>query len=589
VWVALSATPLEDDAGDPGGAVLALFEEVAPPLAPLPHLAPSGPSRGTLDSILAHSDVGIVFSDARGCILQCNQAFSGMLQTQESALCERTLASLMHPEDRALGHQVLEQLVSGQANRLALEMRLVRADGSLLWSQIKASVLHDVAGQLVHLVFAVSDTSALRQSQSELADSRAFSEAILDSMDISIAVIERTGTILAVNEAWRRYGIEGQADQTLVQGCGLNYFGVLRSSIATPTGHQSLEILTGLERMAEHQTGKFSYEYPCVMPDGATLWYELHATPLKSKHGGLVISHIDITQQRRAQSEMLRLYSELEDRVASRTAALAAVNSDLHTQQARLNFLKNLAERANLSDELEDVLAYCVRELCQIAQWNFGQVHFVVPGTQQLAPPRLRFVRDANALAPSSALDGGLHDGPGLPVRACAAQRPLWLDASMDDDRKALAERFGHIHILWSLCLPILVEHQVFAVIEFCSDNTHMLGKDRDDFVSQVFALLAVLAGRKQTEREMRKLALIAQHTDNAIIISDGNGYIEWVNPGYTKITGFDLQESLGKRPGELLQGPLTDQNVVEQLREAVRLGEKVECEILNYTKDKRP
>ncbi len=131
---------------------------------------------------------------------------------------------------------------------------------------------------------------------------------------------------------------------------------------------------------------------------------------------------------------------------------------------------------------------------------------------------------------------------------------------------------------------------QTVAVLEFFSereDNT--LGDNREAFIEQLSSLLHVTAHRKVAEKEMRKLALIAQQTDNAIIITDGAGDTEWVNPGFTHITGYTLEEAVGRRPGQLLQGPDTDPATVEAMRVAVRQGEKFECEILNYDKEKRP
>ena len=548
-------------------------------------------SRGRLNTILANAGVGIVFGDEAGCVLESSPAFNLMLGYDNHALVGVSMAELTHRDDLPHESAQFQALLKKVRDRFTIEKRFIRKSGEVLWAQVSVSVLRGGDGEIENLIYVVNDITVRHRYQQELADSRAFSDAILDSMDISIAVVDRRGMIIAVNEGWRRYAVDGMGPTQLVEGVGLDYFAVLRSTAQTPVGHQSLEVLTGLENVIAQRIPTFSYEYPCIMPGGATQWYQLLATPLNTQTGGLVISHIDITLQRRAQSEMLRLKEELEDRVRQRTAALAAANNDLHAKQLRLNFLKNLAERANLADDLEDVLFYCVRELCRIADWSCGQVYFVAPASSELVSSALRYEREPRGAA-------ALHDesnekriapGEGLVGRAWVQQRALWLSNDEVQDAAQLRERFADRSVAWALALPVMVGREVSAVIEFASGNVNMLGSDRNDFVDQMVALLQVIATRKQTEREMGKLALIAQHTDNAIIISDGAGVIEWVNPGYTKITGYTLAESLGKRPGDLLQGPLTDQAVVTQLREAVRRGEKVECEILNYSKDGRP
>ncbi len=46
---------------------------------------------------------------------------------------------------------------------------------------------------------------------------------------------------------------------------------------------------------------------------------------------------------------------------------------------------------------------------------------------------------------------------------------------------------------------------------------------------------------RFKAELENKKLALIASHTSNAVIITDSRGYITWVNEGFERITGYKL------------------------------------------------
>jgi PAS domain S-box-containing protein len=95
----------------------------------------------------------------------------------------------------------------------------------------------------------------------------------------------------------------------------------------------------------------------------------------------------------------------------------------------------------------------------------------------------------------------------------------------------------------------------------------------------------ALLAQREQ----MKKLALVAARTSNAVIITDAQGVTEWVNEGFTRITGFTPEEVLGRKPGELLQGPGTDPRDVETMRQALSMGQAVTVELLNYSKEGTP
>ncbi len=91
-----------------------------------------------------------------------------------------------------------------------------------------------------------------------------------------------------------------------------------------------------------------------------------------------------------------------------------------------------------------------------------------------------------------------------------------------------------------------------------------------------------------RSEAESRKLALVAARTHNAVILTDPDGHIEWINAGFTRITGYEPAEVIGRTPGSLLQGPRTDPAAVRYMRERQRQGEGFRTEILNYSKDGR-
>ncbi|MEX0775491.1 MAG: EAL domain-containing protein [Phycisphaeraceae bacterium] len=85
------------------------------------------------------------------------------------------------------------------------------------------------------------------------------------------------------------------------------------------------------------------------------------------------------------------------------------------------------------------------------------------------------------------------------------------------------------------------------------------------------------------------KLALVAARTDNGVVITDAQGNIEWVNDGFTRLNGYTLAEVAGKKPGLFLQGPQTDQHMVEFMRRKILAGEGFETQLLNYRKDGLP
>ncbi len=109
--------------------------------------------------------------------------------------------------------------------------------------------------------------------------------------------------------------------------------------------------------------------------------------------------------------------------------------------------------------------------------------------------------------------------------------------------------------------------------------------RDINGNTDKILVLVQDITARKQEEIEFEKLSLVADNTDNSVIITDKEGRVEYVNHGFTEMTGYTLKEVLGKKPGHILQGPDTNQETVERIREGLKRQEPVYDEILNYSK----
>jgi PAS domain S-box-containing protein len=115
---------------------------------------------------------------------------------------------------------------------------------------------------------------------------------------------------------------------------------------------------------------------------------------------------------------------------------------------------------------------------------------------------------------------------------------------------------------------------------------------NRLDLEDEVYiqAMVRDVSERKRAEEENKRLAMVANTTTNIVILADAEGKIEWVNPAFTRITEYTLEEVKGKKPGSILQGPESNCDVINLMRGRLSagLGFK-DVEILNYTKEKKP
>ncbi|MDP3699302.1 MAG: PAS domain S-box protein [Hylemonella sp.] len=99
----------------------------------------------------------------------------------------------------------------------------------------------------------------------------------------------------------------------------------------------------------------------------------------------------------------------------------------------------------------------------------------------------------------------------------------------------------------------------------------------------------ATEAALRASEAQTRELALVASSTDNAVIIMDARARISWVNQGFTKMCGYSLEEAVGRRPSDLLNGPATDPKTLAFIQDKLSRSERFETEIVHYHKSGRP
>lgn len=85
-------------------------------------------------------------------------------------------------------------------------------------------------------------------------------------------------------------------------------------------------------------------------------------------------------------------------------------------------------------------------------------------------------------------------------------------------------------------------------------------------------------------ELELKDVALTA--AANAIIITDTAGLIQWANPAFCRLTGYELDEVLGLNPRDLVKSGRQDQAFYEQLWSTVQAGAIWHGELVNRRKN---
>lgn len=168
------------------------------------------------------------------------------------------------------------------------------------------------------LTIYFTDITEKKEIEKALVESEAFNKGILSSLTAHIAVIDKTGEVLAVNKAWNDYSVKNGGHNYESSSVGSNYIEVCQKSISE--GDQlSQNILDGLRSVLNQETNHFEIEYPCHYKDEKH-WFSMHVEPFGTESDKLVISHNNITQLKIAEEKLERTNLKLKE--AQRMAKL---------------------------------------------------------------------------------------------------------------------------------------------------------------------------------------------------------------------------------------------------------------------------
>jgi excisionase family DNA binding protein len=134
--------------------------------------------------------------------------------------------------------------------------------------------------------------------------------SLLDTLSAHVAIIEGTGDVVAVNEAWRAFAESNGAVLSKVIE-GTNYLRVCESA----RGYQSeyaAAFAEGIRSVLSSELEEFEMEYPCHSPDERR-WFVGRVLPFRN--GSIpqaVVIHENITERKRMKQQLEHLAQEFE-------------------------------------------------------------------------------------------------------------------------------------------------------------------------------------------------------------------------------------------------------------------------------------
>ncbi|QJR36553.1 PAS domain-containing hybrid sensor histidine kinase/response regulator [Gemmatimonas groenlandica] len=474
--------------------------------------------------------------------------------------------------------------------------------------------------------------------------------AALEVLPAHLTILDARGTILYVNEAWRRFA----ADNALRSQdfcVGQNYLTVCETANGD-SSDGAASAAAGIRAVLTGELPRFVLDYPCHGPDEPR-WFRLLVAPVREdKVVGAVVMHVDITgpeQDAHALRVAERVARESEQRLsfALEAADIGDWSLDLRTNLAHRSlrhdqcfgytallpewsydtFLAHIdpADRASVDSSFKRALAGAGEYNDEFKTtwpdgsvhwlWTRGRVYFDDLGapirmagivvditerkrsqmTEQLAVDRLNEAQRIAKIGDWSWEITTQQITWSAQVFEIMGRDPLAGPPSGPDELASVYDasslRIQQEHIVAAISSG---EPQEYELVIIRPDGeqvfTQVMALPRKDDTGKVVTLYGTIqdiSERKRAEMDAVRLASIVASSDDAIIGKTLNSTVTSWNRGAQKIFGYTAEEMVGHSILRIIPTDRLDEE--EHIIGSVSRGESVEhFETQRLTKDGR-
>lgn len=261
-------------------------------------------------------------------------------------------------------------------------------------------------------------------------------------------------------------------------------------------------------------------------------------------------------------------------------------------KQARLSLAWEASVNAAIADlagaliqtsSLDDISYLVLEHAKHLTSSRFGFVGYVDPRTGYFVSSTLtRDIWEACRIQDKQAV---FTKYTGLWGWVLENRRPLLTNSPAGDPRSSGTPP-GHIPIERFLAAPALLGETLVGQIALANPPRDYTPQDLA-LIERLAALYALAIQRSRAEEQQRLQSAALEAAANAIVITDHEGHIEWVNPAFTHLTGYTPDEVRGQNP-RLLKSGAHGQEFYQDLWQTILAGRVWHGEMVNRRKDGR-
>lgn len=139
-------------------------------------------------------------------------------------------------------------------------------------------------------------------------------------------------------------------------------------------------------------------------------------------------------------------------------------------------------------------------------------------------------------------------------------------------------------NILFSLVQVGLIGAGIASIFSLWKKVTRKENRIAEIISKKTEKLILENSRIKKDIEQFEMLSSVALHTESAVFIADENGEIEWVNPAFTRITGYTL-EKFKKVRGSTIMEASCHPDILQIINEALQYKKSITYETHAFTK----
>jgi len=156
-----------------------------------------------------------------------------------------------------------------------------------------------------HLLLIFENITERLANEEKIRKAEQFTRAVINSLSAHICVLDMSGNVTMVNDAWRSFSAQN-GGHPLTTCENVNYLRACRD----PECEDARKSLAGLRGVMNGSLNEYGLEYACDVPGRDAVHFQMRAVPLRYGDGGAVVSHDNISARIRLQDKLQAVLRE---------------------------------------------------------------------------------------------------------------------------------------------------------------------------------------------------------------------------------------------------------------------------------------